>query len=138
MDEPVMYRLVDTSEYIKIVSSKEYENWLYNFLKTNRIADDEDALYLYKGKDAEYGVILSYYFTYLVRLHHDDLKETCTNGFYTEYYDFMLRDLPCRISTVFGQGANTFIQVMNNNLNSSDLSRGCENCFYNRGCYYLN
>ena len=35
------------------VSSKEYIDWIYDYVSSNKHADDEGALYTYEGVDAE-------------------------------------------------------------------------------------
>lgn len=40
------------------VSSKEYIHWLYDYVSTNKNANNESALYTYKDIDAENGQIL--------------------------------------------------------------------------------
>lgn len=47
------------------VSSKEYIDWLYDYVSTHGHSDDESALYIYKGIDSENGQLLSSFINYI-------------------------------------------------------------------------
>lgn len=50
----------------KKVTSKEYVDWLYEYVSTNKHVDDEGAIYTYKGINAENGRLLGVFLDYII------------------------------------------------------------------------
>lgn len=50
------------------VSSKEYIDWVYEYVSANKHANDESATYTYEGIDAENGQVLSAFLDYVEEL----------------------------------------------------------------------
>ena len=93
-----------------IVSSKDYEDWIYNYLYYHNCIHDESMLYTCEGKDQEYGKICSYYHDYLIKdrqLPRIDIPEE--HGFGHFYTPFKIKDKEYIIQTLIGQGATTWI-----------------------------
>ena len=99
------------------VSSKEYINWLYDYVSTNKNADDESALYTYKGIDAEYGQILSAFLDYVKELASKQRvlvvpDEECK--FDSEQVVVKIKDRYFEIFRMFGQGSWTSVSLLEN------------------------
>ena len=94
----------------KKVSSKEYIDWIYKYVSSNKIADSEDALYLYKGIDAENGKMLGAFFSYVEDLAHDQGLFLATE--FEEEFFFKIRDKYFRIIELCGQGTITSIILL--------------------------
>lgn len=93
-----------------IVSSLDYENWIYDYLKYHNCIDDESMLYTCEGKDKDYGILCSYYHDYLIKVKQlpkiDIPEEHGLSHFYTP---FKIKDKEYIIQTLIGQGAATWI-----------------------------
>lgn len=99
------------------VSSKEYIDWLYNYVSTNKNADDESALYTYKDIDAENGQILGAFLDYIKELAAKQRvlvvpDEECDFG--SEQVVVKIKDKYFEIFRMFGQGSWTSVSLLEN------------------------
>lgn len=97
------------------VTSKEYLDWLYSYIKDDRTYDDETAMYKVKDeKDRKNLCQLSYLQKVIEDLSENNNIENITdkeNEFEILNYNFKYRDKTFNISTMIGQGAITFIEI---------------------------
>lgn len=99
------------------VSSKEYINWVYNFVSTNKHADDESALYTYKGIDAENGQILGAFLDYIKELAAQQRVLIISDkecGFDNEKVTIKIRDKYFEVFRMYGQGSWTSVGLLEN------------------------
>ena len=99
------------------VSSKEYIDWLYNYVSENKSVDDEGALYQCEGIDKENGSLVSYFLSYVKELAVNQRvmianDEECE--FYNEEVVVKIKDKYFNIFQMHGQGASTFIYLLDN------------------------
>ena len=99
------------------VSSKEYIHWVYDYVTTNKRADDEGALYVYKGIDSEYGQLLSWFMEYVKELAQEQGAQTAvttdsTCMFGNEQVVIKIRDRCFSVFTMYGQGSWTNISLL--------------------------
>lgn len=99
------------------VSSKEYIDWLYDYVSTNKNADDESVLYTYKGIDAEYGQVLSAFLDYVKELAKKQRvlvvpDEEC--NFDSEQVVVKIKDKYFEIFRMFGQSSWTSVSLLEN------------------------
>ena len=90
------------------VSSAEYIDWLYNYVSSNRFADDESALYTYQGVDSENGQILSWFVGYrkeLARSQGVPVVIEDNSPFGEEKVVVKIRDKFFQAFTMYGQGS---------------------------------
>lgn len=102
-------------EEIQIVSSKEYLDWLYNYLQTNYRADDESAIYTYEGIDKECGSLLWAFGEYVRDLALErDIPITID---YNDCFDnqcviVKIKDMFFEVYTMWGQGSWTCVTML--------------------------
>lgn len=93
-----------------MIDFNDYEKWIYNFLYYHNCIHDESALYVYKGKDQDYGKICNDYHQYLINTQHLPkiiiVKDSVLEHFYTP---FKIKEKEYIIQTLIGQGATTWI-----------------------------
>ena len=99
------------------VSSKEYIDWLYNYVLINKNVNDESALYTYKDIDAENGQILGAFLDYIKELATKQRvlivpDEEC--GFDSEQVVVKINDKYFEIFRMFGQGSWTSVSLLEN------------------------
>ena len=97
------------------VLSKEYILWLYNFVSEQKHIDDESALYIYEGIDAENGKIISDFLDYAEELAKEQRvcvvsDESCT--FDNEEVDVRILDRYFNCFRMYGQGSITVISLL--------------------------
>lgn len=108
-------RLKKNEEELKIVSSDDYIGWLVEFTSSqeNKCWTNEDALYLFKGKDNKNGKILPTFMNYIIGLAKEQKVKNHTdknNEFETNSYIIQIRDKYFRINRMQGQGCLDFIK----------------------------
>lgn len=99
------------------VSSKEYIDWLYDYVSINKNANDESALYIYKDIDAENGQILGAFLDYIKELAIKQRvlvvpDEECE--FDSEQVVVKIKDKYFEIFRMFGQGSWTSVSLLEN------------------------
>ena len=108
---------------INKVTSKEYLDWLYDYVKDDRTYDDETAPYKVKNEtDRENLCRLSFLQKVIEDLSEENNVENIIdkeNLFEAMNYNFKYRDKIFNISTMIGQGAITFIEI------AKDTDRDC-------------
>ena len=97
------------------VSSKEYIDWVYDYVSVNKHADDEDAIYVYEGIDAEYGQILGSFLDYVKELAIQQRvlvipADYCE--FDSEQITIKIKDKYFEIFRMYGQGSWTSIGLL--------------------------
>lgn len=97
------------------VSSKEYIDWLYDFVIKNNGANDESALYTYEGTDAENGKLLSCFMSYVQKLAKEQRvtivpDEECS--FPSEVLAVKIKDKYFEVFTMYGQGSFTSVNLL--------------------------
>lgn len=115
MDKEVIQTMAEKEvkermERINIVASPEYKEWIYDFLNKYNCIHDESALYLYEGIDRAYGILCSYFHSYLInneKLPCIEIPEEHGLGHF--YTPFKIHDKEYIIQTLIGQGAATWI-----------------------------
>lgn len=96
-------------------SSKEYIDWLYDYVSTNKSVNDESALYTYKGIDAEYGQILGSFLDYVEELATKQRVLIVSNEeckFDNELVVVKIKDKYFVIFRMFGQGSWTSVSLL--------------------------
>ena len=96
-------------------SSKEYIDWIYDYVSSNKHADDEGALYTYEGIDAENGQLLSAFLDYVKELAVQQRvlvtsDEEC--GFDNEQVIVKIKDKYFEIFRMYGQGTWTSVNLL--------------------------
>jgi hypothetical protein len=95
------------------VETKEYADWLYNFIKKGQVYDDETAMYkMQEGEDKEKLLLISHFQRYIEELAEKYEVENITdpkNNFEVLNFEFQIRDRFFNITTMVGQGAITFV-----------------------------
>lgn len=99
----------------QIVSSKEYIDWIYEYVTANNHVDDEGALYTYEGVDAENGQILGAFLDYVkeigiqqrVLVISDDECE-----FENEKVSIKIKDMYFEVFRMYGQGSWTSVNLL--------------------------
>ena len=99
------------------VSSKEYIDWLYDYVSINKNANDESALYTYKDIDSENGQILGAFLDYIKELATKQRvlvvpDEECEFG--SEQVVVKIKDKYFEIFRMFGQGSWTSVSLLEN------------------------
>ena len=99
----------------KLVSSKEYIDWLYNYVSTNKNIDDESALYVYQGIDAQYGQIVGTFLDYVEELAESQKvlissDEDC--NFPNEKVIVKIKDKYFELFRMYGQGSLTSVTLL--------------------------
>lgn len=100
----------------KIVSSKEYLDWFYNYISANKKIDDESALYIYQDIDAKYGQILGAFLDYVEELAGSQKvpissDEEC--DFPNEKVIVKIKDKYFELFRIYGQGSLTSVTLLN-------------------------
>lgn len=99
----------------KKVSSKEYIDWVYNYVSANKHANDESATYTYEGIDAENGQVLSAFLDYVEELAKEQRvlivpDDECDFG--SEQVVVKIKDKYFEIFRMYGQGSWTSIGLL--------------------------
>ncbi len=97
------------------VSSKEYIDWLYDYVSINKHADDECAAYTYKGIDAENGQILGAFLDYVKNLATQQRVLVIPDDeceFDNEQVVIKIKDKYFEIFRMHGQGSWTSINLI--------------------------
>lgn len=110
------------------VSSKEYINWLYEYVSANKHANDESATYTYEGIDAENGQVLSAFLDYVEELAKEQRvlvvpDDECDFG--SEQVVVKIRDKYFEIFRMYGQGSWTSIGLLNEEPNHAFVKIPC-------------
>lgn len=97
------------------VSSKEYIDWVYNYVSANKHANDESAIYTYEGIDAENGQVLSKFLDYVEELAKEQRvlvvpDDECDFG--SEQVTVKIKDKYFEIFRMYGQGSWTSIELL--------------------------
>lgn len=97
------------------VSSKEYIDWVYNYVSANKHANDESATYTYEGIDAENGQVLSAFLDYVEELASQQRvlvtpADDC--HFDSEQVTVKIKDKYFEIFRMYGQGSWTSIGLL--------------------------
>ena len=94
------------------VSSKEYIDWIYDYVSSNKHADDEGALYTYEGVNAENGQLLSAFLDYVEELSKQQRVLVTSDDdfeFDSEQGTVKIKDKYFEILRMCGQGGWTSI-----------------------------
>ena len=96
-------------------SSKEYFDWVYNYVSANKHANDESAIYTYEGIDAENGQVLSEFLDYVEELAKEQRvlvvpDDECDFG--SEQVTVKIKDKYFEIFRMYGQGSWTSIGLL--------------------------
>ena len=96
-------------------SSKEYIDWVYNYVSANKHANDESAIYTYEGIDAENGQVLSEFLDYVEELAKEQRvlvvpDDECDFG--SEQVTVKIKDKYFEIFRMYGQGSWTSIELL--------------------------
>ncbi len=114
-------QMLEREEKINSTGTTEYLDWLYNFVKENKIYDDETALYeMEDGIDKENLLKISYLQTLVdmkARVQNVENILDEDNEFQILNYVFRYKDRLYQIDTMTGQGAVTFICLTDNKEN---------------------
>ena len=97
------------------VSSKEYIDWIYDYVSSNKYADDESALYTYEGVDAENGQLLSAFLGYVEELAKQQRVLVTSDDdceFDSEQVTVKIKDKFFKIFRMYGQGSWTSIGLL--------------------------
>lgn len=97
------------------VSSKEYINWLYEYVSANKHANDESATYTYEGIDAENGQVLSAFLDYVEELAKEQRVLVVPDNecdFGSEQVVVKIKDKYFEIFRMYGQGSWTSIGLL--------------------------
>lgn len=105
----------EVEEREKIVSSKEYIDWVYDYVFVNKHADDESALCAYEGIDAENGQILGAFLDYVKSLAAQQRvlivpDEEC--DFDSEKVVVKIKDKYFELFRMYGQGSWTSVGLL--------------------------
>lgn len=99
----------------KRVSSSEYINWIYDFVSVNKSADDEGALYVYEGINAENGKLLGAFLDYVKTIAPKQRVAITTDDecrFDNEQVTIKIKDRYFKIFRMFGQGSWTSVVLL--------------------------
>lgn len=97
------------------VSSKEYIDWIYEYVSANKHADDEGALYVYKDIDAENGKILSAFLDFIKEVAKQQRVLVISDDeceFENEKVTIKIKDKCFEIFKMYGQGSLTSINLL--------------------------
>lgn len=97
------------------VSSKEYIDWIYEYVSANKHADDEGALYVYKDIDAENGQILGVFLDFVKELAVQQRVLVISDDkceFENEEVTIKIKDKYFEIFRMYGQGSWTSINLL--------------------------
>lgn len=99
----------------KRVSSSEYINWIYDFVSVNKSADDESALYVYEGLNAENGKLLGAFLDYVKTIAPKQRVAITADDecrFDNEQVAIKIKDRYFKIFRMFGQGSWTSVVLL--------------------------
>ena len=110
------------------VSSKEYIDWVYNYVSANKHADDESATYTYEGIDAENGQALSAFLNYVEELAKEQRvlvvpDDECDFG--SEQVVVKIKDKYFEIFRMYGQGSWTSVGLLDKEPNYAFVKIPC-------------
>ena len=97
------------------VSSKEYIDWIYDYVSSNKHVDDESALYTYEGVDAENGQLLSTFLDYVEELSIQQRVLVTPDDeckFDSEQVTVKIKDKFFEIFRMYGQGSWTSVNLL--------------------------
>lgn len=97
------------------VSTEEYIQWVYDFVSKKYQADDERAIYEYRGIDSENGRLLSQFMDYVESLAEEQrvlVVEDDECEFENEEVVVNIKDKYFRLFRMFGQGTWTLIRLL--------------------------
>lgn len=97
------------------VSSKEYIDWVYDYVTANKHVDDEGALYIHQGIDAENGQILGAFLDYVEELAIQQRVLVVPDDeceFDSEQVVVKIKDKYFEIFRMYGQSSWTSIGLM--------------------------
>ena len=97
------------------VSSKEYIDWVYNYVSANKHANDESATYTYEGINSENGQVLSAFLDYVEELAKEQRvlvvpDDECDFG--SEQVVVKIKDKYFEIFRMYGQGSWTSVNLL--------------------------
>lgn len=92
---------------IRIVSSQEYRDWIYDYIEKEGCIDSESLLYSKIDKDREYGKMLGVFLMYINDMVAESDCENIATGedFEVEKYIFKIKDNYYDIVLLIGQGS---------------------------------
>lgn len=125
----VLHNNEDTKKNIEIVKSKDYIEWLYEYLKENKNLNSENILYEENKKNAEYGGLLFLFLLYINDLIDEtDLENLADyNEYEAEKYNLKIKDKYYELCVITGQGSILFISELSDLPNNFlDLSVGTD------------
>jgi hypothetical protein len=110
----VLHKNPEVENNIKIVKSKDYINWLYEYINKNKYLDSEKILYDENEKNAEYGKLLFLFLLYINDLIDEtDLENLADyNEYESEKYNLKIKDKYYELCVVIGQGSIMFINEL--------------------------
>lgn len=100
------------------VSSKEYIDWIYNYVSDNKQVDEESAALICKGIDSENGKILGTFLDYVKDLAIQQrvlVIQGDKYGFDSEQVVINIKDRYFELFRMYGQGSWTSINLMDKN-----------------------
>lgn len=100
---------------LKETSSREYIEWLYNYVSFSpgKEFDDESVLYEKQTEDTKKAALLSYFLSHVINLAREQSVPNTPdedNEFEELNYDIKIFDKYFNISNMVGQGSITFIR----------------------------
>lgn len=99
----------------KIVSSKEYLSWLYDYVSVNKHMDNEAAKYTYTEIDAEYGQIVGLFLDYVEELAKEQRVLVIPDDdcdFDSEKVVVKIMDKYFEVFRMFGQGSWISVELL--------------------------
>ena len=100
-------------KYEEKIKTKEYFDWIYNFIKLDAVYSDEEALdEKYEKSDNDNMLIISHFCAFIDKLAHEQgVKNMAMDEFEVADYYFKLYDKFYRITTLSGLGSVTYINL---------------------------
>ena len=106
----------ERNEKLKKVESKEYIDWLYQYIKENKYIEDEHMLYCAQGIDKDNGLLISTFMDMVMKKGEMqnvsvsyDVDEMC----FTEERIFVqIKDVAVELSRLHGQGTITMAVLL--------------------------
>lgn len=98
------------------VSSREYLQWLYDFILGHESMDTDAATYRYRGTDSENGQLLGALMDYvkiLAKEQNVPVTENPECEFYNQAFIIKIQDRYFRIFQMYGQGSWTCVTLTN-------------------------
>ena len=103
------------SQNEEIVKSKEYIEWLYNFVSQKGSIDDELVSYQCEGIDKEYGSLISTFFYIMIEKANEENIKIYTEdecAFPNQIIYIQMKDKYFKLLTMHGQGSWTKIALL--------------------------